>query len=274
VTLSERWQSLIGVRYIDYDSTTRDGSGVTILRQIEHALVPSSGLVFKPVPNVTTYASYSRGLEQGEFAPFFANNAGQQTAPVKSKQVEAGVKASVGRRYDLGVAVFNVEKQAGYVNLDNFFVLDGTQRHRGVEMTGSARVAGLKLGASLAYLDTELLEVTELATLGNRTEGTPEWSGGLSLDYDVPAVKGLSLGSTVTYSSDRAVDAQNSGFIDGYTVVDASMQYNAKWGDRATRVRLNVRNLFDTYYYSSAFFFGGLNVGRPREVILSVSTDF
>lgn len=273
VTLTPRWQALLGVRYIDYESNSHDAAGVKIQEQIEDAVVPSFGLIFKPVPNLTTYVSYSRGLEQGEYPPFFADNVGEQTAPIKSKQVEAGVKAGIGRRYDLGLAVFNIEREAGYVNLDNLFVLDGTQRHRGVEAVASARVASFKLGVSLAYLDTELMDVTELATLGKRTEGTPEWSGGVSVDYDVPAVNGLSIGSTVTLSSDRPVDPQNSGFIDGYTVVDANAQYAFKWGNRFTRVRLNVRNLFDTYYYSSVFFQGGLNVGRPREIVLSIATD-
>lgn len=276
VTLTERWQALLGIRYIDYESKFVEADGVAGQAYTQSDYVPSFGLIFKPRPNVTTYASFSRGLEQGEYPPFFADNYLEQTAPIESKQVEVGVKAEINRASDIGVAVFDIEKQAGYVNSDNLFVLDGTQRHRGIEVVANGRVANFRLAASLAYLDTELLDVLDPdqpELNGNRTEGTPEWTGALSVDYSVPAVKGLSFGSALSYASDRAVDAQNSGFIDGYTIVDANVQYATRLGSRPTRMRLNVKNLFDSYYYSSAYF-GGLNVGRPREVVFSVSMDF
>jgi iron complex outermembrane receptor protein len=274
ITFTEQWQALLGARYVEYQSFRVDAAGVRTADYDESDLVPSVGLIFKPAPNVTTYASFSRGLEQGEFAPFSSNNAGEQTAPIESEQVELGVKADIAEQVNVGIAIFQIDRQAGYVNLANDFVLDGSLTHRGVEGIVTAKVSrGLKLAVSAAYLDTELEDVLEAAVLGKRTEGTPEWTGGLSLDYAVAAVKGLSLGTSVNFTTDRAIDAQNSGFIDGYTVVDANVGYSARWASRPVSLRLIARNLFDTYYYSSAFT-QGLSVGRPREVVFSVSTDF
>ncbi len=274
LTFTPRWQALVGARYVDYSSFRKSAVGVRSADYDESAFVPSFGLIFKPVPDMTTYASYSRGLEQGEFAPFSANNAGEQTAPIESEQYELGVKADLAETWNVGVAVFQIEREAGYVNLANDFVLDGNLRHRGIEATVNTRVAtGLKVGASLAYLNTKLEDVIEAAVLGKRTEGTPKWTGGLSVDYSVPAVKGLSVGSSLNYVSSRAIDAQNSGFIDGYTLVDATVAYATKWASRPVSVRLIARNLFDKYYYASAFT-QGLSVGRPREVIMAVSADF
>jgi iron complex outermembrane receptor protein len=274
LTLTERWQVLAGLRYISYESRGVDADGLEVRGDTEKTYVPSVGLIFKPVPNMTTYLSYSRGLQEGEFAPFFANNAGQQTGAIRSKQYEAGAKLDVGGRLDFGLSLFEVERDAGYVNLTNDFVIDGRQRHRGVELVANGRIMdSLSLGVSLAYLNTRLLDVTEVAILGKRTEGTPTRQGAFSLEYRVPAVPGLFLSSSLTFASERPVDAQNTGFAPGYEVVDASIRYVTRLAARPVTVRLNIKNVFDEYYYSSAFFQGGLSVGRPREFILAIAAD-
>jgi iron complex outermembrane receptor protein len=269
VTLAEPVQIMLGGRYIWYRST----QGTTVYD--ESAFVPTVGLVLKPRRDLTLYANYARGLETGEYAPITANNAGTQSAPIRSTQYEIGAKADFGPDLNLGLAIFQIEKQAGFINSVNDFVLDGDFRHRGVEAIANGRpTPGLTLSAHLAYLDTSLQNVIDPTVLGKRTEGVPEWQGGLSADYAVPGVTGLSVNGAVQFVSNRAVDAQNSGFIDGYALVDGGLRYETALGGTPVAFRLIGKNLLNRYYYSSVFYARGLEVGRPREVTASVSVRF
>lgn len=269
VTLATAVQVMLGGRYIWYRAT----QGASVYDQT--AFVPTVGLVLKPRRDLTIYANYARGLETGEYAPSTANNPGVQSGPVRSTQYEIGAKAEFGPDLGFNLALFQIEKQAGFVNRANDFVLDGTFRHRGVEMTAHGRAArGLTLSAQLAYLDTSLRNVIDPTLLGKRTEGVPKWQGGLSADYSIRGLAGLSLNGAVRFVSGRPVDAQNSGFIDGYALVDAGMRYETTLGRTPVAFRLIGKNLSNRYYYSGVSYARGLEVGQPREITLSASARF
>lgn len=269
VTLADLVQVMLGGRYIWYRST----QGTTVYD--ESQFVPAVGLVLKPRRDLSIYANYARGLETGEYAPISANNAGEQSAPIRSTQYEVGIKADLGPAFNLGLAAFQIKKQAGFVNTANDFVLDGNFRHRGIELTANGRPApGLTLSAQLAYLDTRLQDVIDPTVLGKRTEGVPAWQGGLSAEYAVAGLTGLTLNGGVRFVSDRPVDAQNSGFIGGYALVDGGVRYETRLGGTPVAFRLIGKNLLNRYYYSSVFYSSGLEVGRPREVTASVSVRF
>jgi len=87
-------------------------------------------------------------------------------------------------------------------------------------------------------------------------------------------VPGLSLDANVSYTGSRPVDAQNSGFIPGYTVWDAGISFDAQFGATPVNLRLHAKNLTNKYYYAGVYFDGGLQVGRGREVFLSARMQF
>jgi len=78
----------------------------------------------------------------------------------------------------------------------------------------------------------------------------------------------------LSYVGSRPVDAQNSGFIPGYLSWDAGINYQTALGRLPTTFRLHAKNLTNTYYYASAYYLGGLQVGRGREIFLSVNFSF
>jgi iron complex outermembrane receptor protein len=269
VTLGERVQIMLGGRYVWYRAT----QGTSVYDEAN--FVPTVGLVLKPRRDLTLYANFARGLEAGEYAPSTANNSGVQSGPIRSTQYEIGAKADLGPALNLGLAIFQVKKQAGFINSANDFVIDGDFRHRGVEGTVSGRpLPGLMLSAHFAYLDTALRNVIDPTVLDKRTEGVPEWQGGLSADYAIPGLAGLTVNGAVQFVTNRAVDAQNSGFIGGYTLIDGGLRYETTLRGTPVAFRLIGKNLFNRYYYSSVFYSRGLEVGRPREVIASVSVRF
>jgi iron complex outermembrane receptor protein len=77
----------------------------------------------------------------------------------------------------------------------------------------------------------------------------------------------------VTYEDERTISASafgvNYAFVDSYTVWDAAVSYVSDDWD----VQLNIRNLDNTDYYSSAMYLGGLP-GEERNAKLTVAYRF
>ena len=58
-------------------------------------LSPTVSLIYKPIPQLTTYATYSNNVEQGEAAPAGTANVNQFLAPYHDTQYEIGAKYAV-----------------------------------------------------------------------------------------------------------------------------------------------------------------------------------
>lgn len=141
-----------------------------------------------------TYVSYSRGLEKGDYAPWNATNKNQPTDAIESEQYEVGLKAEIDSRASLGLALFEIRRNASYLDTNNTFVSKGQYRHRGIELNLSHRPTdSLTLDANLAYLATRLENVDDLSVAGNRTEGVPKWKGSFGAQYQLQRIPGLSL---------------------------------------------------------------------------------
>ncbi|QIH05529.1 MULTISPECIES: TonB-dependent siderophore receptor [unclassified Pseudomonas] len=272
VSLNEQFQVLLGGRYIWYRA---DHLSANALPQRHDVFVPSGALIYRPLDNLMTYVSYSRGLEKGDYAPWNATNKNQPTDAIESEQYEVGLKAELDSRASLGLALFEIRRNASYLDTSNTFVSKGQYRHRGIELNLSHRPTdSLTLDANLAYLATRLENVDDLSVAGNRTEGVPKWKGSFGAQYQLQRIPGLSLDSTLSLVGSRPVDAQNSGYIPGYALLDAGASYRTRLGETPVTYRLHGKNLTNTYYYASTYYQGGLEVGREREVFLSARFEF
>jgi len=272
ITLSDQFQVLLGGRHIWYKARNLSA---TALPQDKKVFVPTGALMYRPTDSVMTYFSYSRGFEKGDYAPYSANNANQPTNTIESTQYEIGLKTDINRNLNLGLALFDIKRDASYLNTANDFVSNGRFHHRGIELNVTARATrGLTLLGNLAYLHTELKDVTDTTTLGKRSEGVPRWKAALGARYAFANLPGLSADTMLSYVGSRPVDAQNSGFIPSYTLWDVGISFDTKLGSIPTTFRLQGKNLTDKYYYSGVYYSGGLEVGRGREVFLSANFRF
>jgi len=132
-----QFELLLGGRYIRYRARNLSPDA---LPQDKNVLVPTAALMYRPGKTWMSYLSYSRGFEKGDYAPFSANNSNEPTDSIASRQLEIGLKAGLGDHVNFGLAVFEIKRDASYLNLDNDFVSSGRFRHRGVEFNTSARI--------------------------------------------------------------------------------------------------------------------------------------
>lgn len=272
IDIGSRWSVMLGLRHVKYRNDSYPPSG-TASHYETSVNIPSAGLVFKPLPNVSTYVSYAEGFEEGGVAPYNTINAGQYLSPVKSKQYEAGIKGDIGGNLSVSAALFRIEKTLQYVNGASYYVQGGTQRHTGLELTANGRLTrNLSMIAGVAYLDTVQQNTGDPQTSGKRAANVPRLQANLFLDYRVPALPRLSVDAGAYYVGSRALDAQNSVSLPGYVRFDAGARYALKVGGRTTLLRAGVQNLADKRYWAAANY-NAVWPGAPRTFFVSAQID-
>lgn len=268
------WQWHVGGRAVSRDYTAYDSPGVLDGEPYRKSVFsPSTALVYKPVPEVSTYVSYVEGLENGGTAPLTANNRLQQLKPLTSKQTELGVKAELGNLL-AEAALFQIDRPAEYTNAANVFVQDGNQRHRGADVSLTGRVnREWTLFGSLLLLDAKMTDTASSATLGKRPVGVPEHRVAVVAEYSPPALGGLVLSGNWARVGARPLNATNTGDqAPAYDIFGIGARYSTRINQTPVTVRLNIDNLFDRFYWATTS--NALIAGAPRTVSLRAKFSF
>ena len=271
MTLSGRFEILAGARYdnVDFEdastSTTRDAS----------RLSPLGGLVFKPVPELSLYASAGLG-----FAPPSIQVVGPRD-PEESTQIEGGVKLSflAGKGY-ASAAVYQLERENIAVpDSTGLSRQSGSQRSRGFELELSAEPrAGLGVRVHYAYTSAELTAFSEIVPFDqgfvvlDRTGNVPAFAPRHIASFwgTTPLGHGFSLGAGLRYVSEQFVAPDNRNVIDGYALCEAAVFYTRG----LARVGVHLRNLTGTEYATRGFGSDSAIPGRPFEAMARVELGF
>lgn len=284
INLSEKLSVLGGVTYAMYnqsDNAATWGGPASGSHQFQTAFTPSVGLMFKPIPSVTTYASYIQSLAAGGLAPntyngFAVLNAGQVLKPAVSNQYEAGVKTTLGR-LDLAAAFFYIDVVNQYVDPNTLtYTQAGREVHEGLEFNATGKVTDdLSLTGGFTFLDAYMDKTNNPTTQGKVPVNVPDKQVRLYAEYNLPFARELTVSAGVFYTGRRYVDAQNISSMSDYTTFDAGLRYQPKVLGHDVSLNLNVKNIFDKAYwsyYSSGN--GGLFMGEPRTVTLSLKATW
>lgn len=270
---------LAGLRYDTVDQTITNGpndSDPTISEtdQNDDAWTPRIGLVYKPIPAISLYASYSRS-----FAPNTGTTVDDDPLePEEGEGFEVGVKAELLEgRLSATLAYFDITKQNVASEDPNdpfFFVATGEQQSQGIELDVVGEILpGWNIIASYAYIDAEVTE-DNVIEVGNRLPNAPKHSASLWTTYEIQKgnLQGLGFGLGFNFVDDRQGDLDNSFEFDDYFLTNAAVFYQRNnW-----RAALNFRNLFDVDYLAggSPVRVRGNDPGEPFTVIGSISVQF
>ena len=259
------------------------------------------GVDYRPREGTLLYATISRGFKSGGFNGA-ASNVTQQLRPYGPEELtayEIGAKLTLlERRMQLNGAVFyydyrdKQEADAAVTFVGNISGLTNVPKSRidGAELEVQwTPVAGLNLGAAVAYLDTKVLEwqatdpvlsvwpnVVTFDASGTELPQAPKWSGNALASYRWPVGTGLylQLGADVSYTDTTSGGANAFAFATkAYTLVNARVALGD--ADGRWSAELWSRNLTDEFYYPSAYVANGPFVrvaGMPRTV--GVSLDY
>ncbi|MDT3712382.1 TonB-dependent receptor [Pseudomonas soli] len=247
-------------------------------RYDEHATSPALGLVWRSSERLSLYLNYMEGLTQGQVAPETANNAGKVFAPYRSKQVEVGAKYDAGS-FSTTLSLFRIDKPAYYTDAQNNLRADGEQRNQGLELNLFGEpLAGVRLLGGAMLLDAEQTRTADGRNDGNRAIGAPIVNANLGVEWDLPAVAGLTLGARVIHTGNQYLDAANQQKIDAWQRYDLGARYALKLGGKAITLRASVENVLDKAYWASANVpegtATGLTLSTPRTWLVSATVGF
>lgn len=272
IGLGEHWSLLAGLRNETFREETHDGAGEDGVRYKARPATPTVALMYKPIQDVTVYASYVESLEAGGTAPTTAENADQTLAPLRSKQYEIGVKAQ-RRNWSATAAAFRIDRGAEYTNGDNVYVQSGTIRYQGIELAGSVDpIDNLTLEGSIMSLDSEYQDAGDVD--GNRAAGAAHYQAGAQATYRIGAVPGLFVRAGAQRIGPMAVDSGNVHTLDAYSLFDAGGGYRMRLaGGHALTFGANVTNLANHKYWTW-YQENYLQPGSPRTLSVNARYDF
>ncbi len=267
LTLGARQQN---IREYNFDYNT----GTSQSHYDENQLTPAAAALYKLSPRYSTYINYMEGLLKGDIAPTTNGNgpvanAGEALAPYQTKQTELGVKYDGG---SLGatLALFEIRKPLTGYNSSNALALVDWQTHRGLELSLYGEAAhGLKLLGGLSLLTTDERD--------QDTIGAPGTQSNLGLEWDVPALPGLTLNGHWMYTGSQYADMANTQKVSAWQRLDLGARYTITMTRQTLVIRANLENLTDNHYWASVGGFPGagyLTLGAPRTLVVSAAIDF
>lgn len=289
VDLNDQWQVNGGLRYERYKADTT--TGTVHLDNADNLLSGKAGILFKPAPNGSIYASYgtsytppgiqtASGTANFALSPTANNQNNPALDPQKTKSIELGTKWDLlNNQLNLSAAVFSVENdnQTSFDDLGNP-TQTGRTRVNGVELMAIGQLTSAwQLSAGVTAMDAKALDqqnATGVVTDGVRW--TPELSATLWTQYNLGD---WTFGGGARYIGDQKrlvtdVDAstQNMPEIPSYVAADAMVAYRFS---KQVNLRLNVFNIFDKEYIETMNNSGArVRLGLPRSAMLTAELMF
>ncbi len=285
IALSKEWKAIVGLRYdvfkVGFDDR-RSLVAETDLARTDRAASPRAGLIWMPDAVSTYYISYSYAFlpsgEQLSLAPTTSD-----LAPEKAKNYEIGARWDIRPKLTLLMAVFRTDRTDVKVtdpNNPGSFVKSGQQRVDGVEIGLQGDVTKWwSVYGGYAYMNGRILKpitsgttasVAAITPAGNKIGLVPDNSVALWNRFDVGGGWGTALG--LIYQSDYFTSFNNTVKVPGFWRADGAVYY--AFNDRATRIALNIENLFDKKYFPTVDGDNNITPGAPLTVRVTLSSAF
>lgn len=261
IKLSDRWLVNAGARFDRFDVHAVQ-AGTPDLKNISNLFSFQLGVVYKVLPSLSLYASYgtsanppgaNSGLGGGTDQITTTNN---NLSPERSRNIEIGAKWDViDQRLSLTAALFQTDKTNARVSDGLGGTINaGSQRVRGAELGWAGSLTNhWRVFGGYSYLDAITTDAGPAAAPG--ASGlpmvmVPKHNLTLWTDYEVMPKFTLGAGMTLSSLTYASVSPTTRKWTPGYARFDAMATYRVS---RTIDLQLNVQNIFDKKYYSSAY---------------------
>ena len=238
---------------------------------MDEEVSPRLGLIYKPMENVSLYASYAESFLPSAGDQFLTlTRTTEDVQPQRFENTEVGLKWDLNRNLSLTTALFRVERglftSVDPNNVSQIITIPGSVTDGfEVQLTGQLTEAWT-MNAGYSYLDST---VDGGSSDGNRTRQTPEHM--LSIWNEYQATDQLALALGVTYQDSYFVREDNAVEVPDFTRVDAAVFYDLT---DQTRLQLNIENLLDEDYFPDAHSNDNISTGKPLNARLTIRHRF
>jgi catecholate siderophore receptor len=272
IHLTAGWTAVLGLRHDQFQMRLRNNRNGSVISTEDRLWSPRAGLIYKPQPNLSLYASYSQSYlprAGDQLAGLTLGNSALE--PEAFRNQEVGIKWDLKPNLALTLATYRLDRTnvavASPVDPTQLILVDG-QSSSGLELglNGTLR-PGWTIAGGYAYQDGEITQTqSATAKAGARLAQLPKHS--LSLWNRVEVTSQLALGLGLLHRSDQYTSTDNSVTLPGYSRVDAAIYWRVS---PHLKAQLNIENLFDVGYFASAHNNNNITPGSPRAVKLTLS---
>jgi catecholate siderophore receptor len=265
------WLEIIaGVRFDRFSIDVLNRANGQRFDRTDELLSPRLGLVVKPMPNLSFYASYSRSyLPQSGDQFNSLNLTAAALEPERFDNYEIGAKWEPIEGLLATAALYQLDRsntRASDPLNPTRTVLTGKQRSRGLELGVERSITDRwQISAGYSWQEAEIRETTSAAPAGRKVPLVPKHSAALWTRYDVTDALGLGVGLTARSKSFASIS--NQVVLPGYARVDAAAFYKVA---RGVEAQLNVENLFGADYFPAAHNDNNIAPGAPRNAKLTL----
>ena len=278
--LSERWSLVTGVRrdyvHIDRNNLINDSQSDKTLTGNNW----KAGLVFALTPETSFYAQVATSTD-GIGGLISLSPSQQQYDLSTARQTEVGMKQLFwDQRGEFTLAAYRIVKKKLLTDDPGNPTLKqqvGQQSSNGLEASLDLQLPhAWQLQANAAIVKaryddfSEVVNGQTLSYNGNRPVDVPRRTANLWLNKNLS--DDLKAGAGVRYVDARYADMANRNELPSYTVVDATLSWQAL---RNTTLGLQLNNLFDRQYAQSQYNAGQQWIlGEPRSFFVTADYTF
>jgi len=267
-------QVIAGVRYDLFEVDFQQKNGpMDHLKSRDDLIAPRFGVIYKPFQPVSFYASYSQAYVPRAGDQLTALNVTIETLkPEKFVTLETGVKWDIRPDLAFTTAVYQLDRS----NVINSIVggqtfLTKGQRTEGVEVSLAGQLTpNWSVMGGYAYQVGEITsDIFGVTRKGATVAELPRHTFSIWSRYDITPSIGAAFG--VIHRDDMFASLTNRVSVPSFTRVDAALfaQFSKRF-----RGQLNIENLFDTRYFSSAHNDFNITPGSPIAVRATLIANF
>lgn len=265
-----------GLRYDRFEieaTNLRAVPAPTTAQRTDGKWSPRVGLILKPQPNMSVYASYAISFLPQSGDQFTTLDATQATlAPEEFRNLEAGVKWDISDALAFTGAVFRLDRSNTRANdpITGAAVQTGKSRTEGIELALVGHVTkGLDVSFGYALQDGEIRATTAAAPAGRKLAQLPRHQLSGWTRYNFSKRFGLGLG--VVHQSSQFATISNAVRLPAFTRIDAAAFLNLT---DTVSLQVNVENLTDADYFPAAHTDNNISTGKPLNAKATLRVKF
>ncbi|MCY3684077.1 MAG: TonB-dependent receptor [Gemmatimonadetes bacterium] len=280
IALGNKLNVLIGARYDSFEDKAEEGSNN---RASDSQWSLRGGAVFKLIPSISTYLSYSQGFEPVRSSyTFDPDRYGGPFDPENSWTIEGGAKSSfLDNRFNTTLALYHITKENVILrdpnppeDMPDRRVQVGEIQSQGFEldMAGIITDRWSVHGSFARSLKAEITKDTNPDNVGKKNPNNPKNTIGFWSRYDMPLSPASQIGFALggSYLSERTT-FQTDDNLPSYFVVNGGIFIRY---DRF-KIAVNLHNLTGKEYFPGGYGgrIGGFR-GTPRSFDTTVRYQF
>jgi catecholate siderophore receptor len=286
IKFNDQHQIVIGFRHDDYETdfnlVAENSALVGDKFKINDRMISTRlGYIYNPSPEVSYYLSYSNSFQPrngDQLDAISSSNANED--PEKFINYEVGTKWQINSKLFATIAIYQLNRERMQITDPNDslnkIIVDG-QRSRGVEISINGRLTdNYSIVGGWSFIDAEITKDqgsgSSLISAGTSLGNVAKNNFSLWNKYEFNSHWSFALGAIGRGNMYAATPTSSSSVnLPGWVRFDAATYLKI---DNKTRLQLNIENIFDKTYYSSAHNVNNIMVGMPLNARLTLMHDF